>query len=69
MTGTAAIVGAGILGRLLALKLWREGWKVTLFEARKDEGGNTSSVAAGMLSPTANWNPPMRGFAGWGSRL
>ncbi|NNM67814.1 MAG: glycine oxidase ThiO [Spirochaetales bacterium] len=48
----AGIVGAGILGRLLALRLVQAGWKVTLWDS--EPWGSPSScsfVAAGMLSP------------------
>ena len=52
MTKKAAVVGAGVLGRTLALRLAREGWTVTLFE-RDDERGATSCTwtGAGMISP------------------
>ncbi|HEX7255679.1 MAG TPA: FAD-dependent oxidoreductase, partial [Gaiellaceae bacterium] len=32
MTGTAAVVGAGIFGASLAHRLARDGWEVTLYE-------------------------------------
>ena len=52
MTKKAAVVGAGVLGRTLALRLAREGWKVTLFD-RDTERGEASCTwtGAGMISP------------------
>lgn len=48
----AGIAGAGILGRLLALRLLEKGWKVTLFDSDSRDGlSSCSYVAAGMLSP------------------
>lgn len=46
----AAVVGAGIMGCLLALRLHNEGWQVTLFEAA-NSFDNCSYAAAGLLSP------------------
>lgn len=45
----AGIVGAGIVGRLLAYELQNAGWHITLF----DQGGdsNCSHAAAGLLTP------------------
>ena len=57
----AGIVGAGLIGRLLAWRLSLAGWQVTLFD-KDDKGGQKSAAyaAAGMLSPvaeceTSNW--------------
>jgi glycine oxidase len=47
---TAAVVGAGIMGSLLALGLHQEGWQVTLFEAEA-QLQNCSNAAAGLLAP------------------
>ncbi|MCY4045741.1 MAG: FAD-dependent oxidoreductase [Cellvibrionales bacterium] len=46
-----AIVGAGLMGRLLAWRLLRQGYKVTLFD--KDLSGRQSAgfIAAAMISP------------------
>jgi glycine oxidase len=46
------VVGAGVLGRLLALRLAREGWRVSVFD-RDDERGTASCTwtGAGMISP------------------
>jgi len=52
MSITSAVVGAGVLGRLLALRLAREGWKVDLYD--RDDGRGTTSctwTGAGMISP------------------
>ena len=46
------IVGAGVLGRLLAFRLRSLGWKVTLFDQNPVEQEiNSSFAAAGMLAP------------------
>lgn len=48
----AGIVGAGLMGRLLALQLLEQGWQVTLFD--QDDIQGTQSCAytgAGMLAP------------------
>lgn len=52
MSKPAAVVGAGVLGRMLALRLAREGWSVSLFD-RDDERGAASCTwtGAGMISP------------------
>lgn len=47
-----AIVGAGIVGRLLAFRMSLCGWKVHLFEKRQPSAMDACSFAAsGMLSP------------------
>ena len=49
-----AILGAGLMGRLLALELAREGHRVEVFEAKGPEGdGAAARVAAAMLAPLA----------------
>jgi glycine oxidase len=45
-----AVVGAGIMGCLLALRLRNEGWQVTLFEL-ETSFNNCSHAAAGLLAP------------------
>lgn len=45
------IVGAGILGRLLALSLCSNGHSVSIFD--RESGANCSMVAAGLLAPVA----------------
>lgn len=49
----AGVVGAGIMGQLLALSLQNEGWQVTLFDqnSRTSLLSNCSGVAAGLLTP------------------
>lgn len=51
----AGIVGAGIMGRLLAFKLLHAGWQVTLFDQNpqtsNDAVMNCSMAAAGLLTP------------------
>ncbi|WP_115710265.1 FAD-dependent oxidoreductase [Legionella sainthelensi] len=46
----AAVVGAGIMGCLLALRLHNEGWQVTVFES-EISFNNCSNAAAGLLAP------------------
>lgn len=49
-----AIAGAGLVGRLLAWRLARQGLRVTLFDSRgRDDTRSASAVAAAMLSPLA----------------
>ncbi|MGB5098895.1 MAG: FAD-dependent oxidoreductase, partial [Porticoccaceae bacterium] len=50
----AAIAGAGLMGRLMAWRLLRAGWRVSLFE-RDPEGTESAAAytAAGMLAPWA----------------
>ncbi|CAN7256253.1 FAD-dependent oxidoreductase [Variovorax paradoxus] len=51
---SAAILGAGLMGRLLAVTLARAGCKVELFEAGSPEAeGAAARVAAAMLAPLA----------------
>lgn len=48
----AGIVGAGILGRLMALELVEAGWSVTLFDQHPHmDMDNCSMAAAGLLTP------------------
>lgn len=50
----AGIVGAGLVGRLLALALVQKGWRVSLFEKDNWEGQQSCGwMAAGMISPYA----------------
>jgi glycine oxidase len=54
MTRHAAIAGAGLAGRLMAWRLARAGWRVSLFDgAARDDSRSASAVAAAMLSPLA----------------
>jgi glycine oxidase len=46
----AGIVGAGIMGRLLAFVLKDVGWQVTLFDQSRGDS-NCSTAAAGLLTP------------------
>lgn len=49
-----AILGAGLMGRLLALELAREGHRVEVFEAKgREADGAAARVAAAMLAPLA----------------
>ncbi len=48
----AGIVGAGIMGQLLALGLLNAGWKVSLFDKNLGlDQANSSMTAAGLLTP------------------
>ncbi len=52
MNTSIGIVGAGILGRLLAFFCVKQGWQVNLFDSGSPDGRQSCShVAAGMLSP------------------
>lgn len=52
--GSVAILGAGLMGRLLALTLAHAGCRVSLFDAGGAEGdGAAARVAAAMLAPLA----------------
>jgi len=52
MTYSVGIVGAGVIGRLLALKCYDYGWKVTLFDRDDDRGHLACSmVPPAMLAP------------------
>lgn len=49
-----AVLGAGLMGRLLALALRRQGHRVTLFDqGGPDAQGSAARVAAAMLAPVA----------------
>jgi glycine oxidase len=51
-----AIVGAGILGRLLALELHDRGMDVTLFEKGRSNGSSACGyVGLGMIAPWSEW--------------
>lgn len=47
----AAVIGAGIMGRLLALNLLNDGWQVTIYD--QSNGSNCSQAAAGLLTPVS----------------
>ena len=52
MSASAAVVGAGVAGRLLALKLRRSGYEVTLFDKEPASSlAACSFAAAGFLAP------------------
>src|SRR5438105_7938863 len=57
MTKDVIIVGGGVIGCAIALRLAREGLKVTLIE-RGRTGCEASRAAAGMLSPQAEASEP-----------
>lgn len=49
---TIAIIGAGLMGRLLALSLNRQGYQVTLFDKDQKNGHQSAAYsAAGLLTP------------------
>ncbi len=52
MVDRIAIVGAGLMGRTLALMLLQNGYRISLFDsAARTDRTNCGSVGAGMLSP------------------
>lgn len=52
--GTVGIVGAGLMGRLLAFQLSEQGWRVTLFDRDDIEGTQSCGhTGAGMLAPVS----------------
>lgn len=49
---SVAVIGAGVLGRLVALRLAETGWRVTLIDRDGERGEKSCSwTGAGMLSP------------------
>ena len=51
---TITILGAGLMGRLLAVELARKGHRIEVFEAQgPDAQGSAARVAAAMLAPLA----------------
>ena len=53
-SSSITLLGAGLLGRLLATSLARQGHRVQIFEAGGPEGaGSAAYVAAAMLAPLA----------------
>jgi len=67
MTGSAAIVGAGITGRVLATTLIQRGWSTTLFESRSEmDQSGCSATAAGLLAPLAELDTADERVAKWG---
>lgn len=53
-SGRCAVLGAGLMGRLMAVSLAREGFRVELYDrSGPDAGESAAYVAAAMLSPLA----------------
>jgi glycine oxidase len=49
---TIAVIGAGLMGRLIALSLFRQGYQVTLFDKDTKDGHQSAAyAAAGLLTP------------------
>ncbi|WP_108819562.1 NAD(P)/FAD-dependent oxidoreductase [Pseudovibrio sp. Alg231-02] len=48
------VIGAGITGAMIAYKLARQGFKVTLFDANHSVGGDVSRVSFGWICHIAN---------------
>jgi glycine oxidase len=54
MSSTCVVLGAGLMGRLLAWQLGRRGYRVDLYDAGgPDAQGSAARVAAAMLAPLA----------------
>lgn len=52
MTKHVGIIGAGIMGRLIALQLFQKKYKVTIFDKEdKSTSSSCTATAAGMLAP------------------
>ncbi len=52
MIKTIAVVGAGLMGRLVALSLVRQGYQITLFDKDNKQAKNSAAyAAAGLLTP------------------
>lgn len=69
MSQHVAVVGAGITGRLMALRLTLAGHKVTLWDERSpDDRQSCSFAAAGMLTPVAEAAHAEPLIAQWGCR-
>ncbi len=65
----AAIVGAGLVGRLLAWRLQQLGWQLDIFEKCAQNDQNTCSyTAAGMLAPIAELDKSDSSIAEMGLR-
>jgi glycine oxidase len=66
--GEVGIVGAGVMGRVLALTLQRAGWQTCLFDEGSEEGsGACSYAAAGLLSPYVELDSAERSIARLGA--
>jgi glycine oxidase len=64
---TIGIVGSGIVGRLVAIRLAMDGCKVEIFEKLSAEDETSSSyVAAGMLAPYSELEHAPPGILAWG---
>lgn len=52
MVNSIAVVGAGLMGRLVALSLHRQGYQITLFDKDQKNAKNSAAyAAAGLLTP------------------
>lgn len=69
MTMRVAIVGAGIIGRLLGFKAAARGWRVTLFERGGEDGGTAcSTVPPAMLAPYCELDVAEKSVSAQGAR-
>ncbi len=70
MTHEAAILGAGILGLLLARELESRGWTVRIFDrsTASSRTKNTSAAAGGMLAPYSELESSEAAISEWGLR-
>jgi len=69
MTFSVGIVGAGIVGRLLAFKAAARGWRVTLFERGLADGSSAcSTVSPAMLAPYCELDVSEKSIADLGAQ-
>lgn len=63
-----AILGGGLMGRLLSLALAQRGHSIDLYDAHGPQGdGAAASVAAAMLAPWPNPPLPNPAWCAWAS--
>jgi len=69
MSKSIGIVGAGLMGRLLAYRLVGRGWQVTLFDKDAEAGTQgCTHVSAGMIAPSCELETAERCISAMGLR-